>query len=156
VAAIPPLLAAKLHAPGRARRTVRARWSSPPAARVPIPLRANHSANLRHGRLSKLAVPVLLAVGGEDESCLEPNLFLKRTIPRAGLWMAPGTGHAINVEAPAAFNQVVQDSFGPVERGGWGPPDRHGVPKRRSRCLAGTLYQIPCYQVIVSLPSCIS
>jgi pimeloyl-ACP methyl ester carboxylesterase len=73
--------------------------------------------------LKKLTVPVLLAVGDEDEPCLETNLFLKRTIPSAGLWMAPKTGHAINLEEPAAFNRAVQDFFGTVERGRWSMRD---------------------------------
>jgi len=68
-------------------------------------------------------VPVLLAVGDEDEPCLEVNLFLKRTIPSAGLWMAPRTGHAINLEEPAAFNQMTQEFLGAVERGKWGTRD---------------------------------
>ncbi len=73
--------------------------------------------------LAKLTVPVLLAVGDEDEPCLEANLFLKRAIPTAGLWMVPRTGHAINLEEPAAFNAAVQDFFGAVERGRWGARD---------------------------------
>jgi pimeloyl-ACP methyl ester carboxylesterase len=73
--------------------------------------------------LKKLTVPVLLAVGDEDEPCLETNLFLKRTIPSAGLWMMPKTGHAINLEEPAAFNRAVQEFFGTVERGRWGLRD---------------------------------
>jgi len=72
---------------------------------------------------AKMTVPVLLAVGDEDEPCLEVNLFLKRTIPSAGLWMAPRTGHAINLEEPAAFNQMTQEFLGAVERGKWGTRD---------------------------------
>ena len=69
--------------------------------------------------LRGMAVPTLLAVGDEDGPCLEPNLFLKRTLPHAGLWMHPRTGHAINLEEPAAFNRAVQDFFSTVERGRW-------------------------------------
>jgi len=72
---------------------------------------------------SQLVIPVLLVVGDEDEPCLETNLFLKRTIPSAGLWVAPRTGHAINLEEPAAFNAAVQSFFGTVERGRWGLRD---------------------------------
>jgi pimeloyl-ACP methyl ester carboxylesterase len=77
--------------------------------------------------LKKLTVPVLLAVGDEDEPCLETNLFLKRTVPSAGLWMAPKTGHAINLEEPAAFDRAVQDFFGAVERGRWSLRDARTV-----------------------------
>jgi pimeloyl-ACP methyl ester carboxylesterase len=69
--------------------------------------------------LKRLRVPTLLAVGDEDWPCIEPNIFLKRTIPDCGLWMHPRTGHAINLEEPAAFNRAVQDFFSTVERGRW-------------------------------------
>jgi pimeloyl-ACP methyl ester carboxylesterase len=68
---------------------------------------------------SKMTIPVLLALGDEDEPCLETNLYLKRTIPSAGLWMAPRTGHAINLEEPAAFNAAIQDFLFAVELGRW-------------------------------------
>ncbi len=74
-------------------------------------------------QLSKLTVPVLLAVGDEDEPCLEASIFLKQTIPSAGLWMVPRTGHAINLEEPDAFNRNVQEFFSAVERGRWTPRD---------------------------------
>ncbi len=69
--------------------------------------------------LTKMAVPLLLVVGDEDEPCLDANVFLKRTIPSAGLWMVPRTGHAVNLEEPDAFNRAVQEFFGMVERGKW-------------------------------------
>jgi pimeloyl-ACP methyl ester carboxylesterase len=77
--------------------------------------------------LRAMAVPVLLAVGDEDDACLETNLFLKRTIPTAGLWVAPKTGHAINIEEPAAFNRAVQDFLAAVERGRWSPRDPRSI-----------------------------
>jgi pimeloyl-ACP methyl ester carboxylesterase len=70
-------------------------------------------------QLAKMTVPVLLIVGDEDEPCLEANLFLKRTIPSAALWMVPRTGHAVNLEEPDSFNRAVQEFFGTVERGKW-------------------------------------
>jgi pimeloyl-ACP methyl ester carboxylesterase len=69
--------------------------------------------------LKRMRVPTLLALGDEDWPCIEPNMFLKRTLPNAGLWMHPRTGHAINLEEPAAFNRTVQDFFSTVERGRW-------------------------------------
>ncbi|GGC91927.1 alpha/beta fold hydrolase [Chelatococcus reniformis] len=74
-------------------------------------------------QLDRLTTPILLAVGDEDEPCLDVNLFLKRTIPSAGLWMLPRSGHAINLEEPAAFNEEVQRFFSTVERGRWGLRD---------------------------------
>ncbi len=63
-----------------------------------------------------MTVPVLLAVGDEDEPCLQTNLMLKQTIPTAGLWIHPHTGHAINLEEPAAFNTMVEAFLNDVER----------------------------------------
>jgi pimeloyl-ACP methyl ester carboxylesterase len=63
-----------------------------------------------------LEAPVLLAVGDEDGPCLETNLMLKRAIPDAGLWVHPHTGHAINLEEPAAFNTMVATFLADVER----------------------------------------
>ncbi len=72
-----------------------------------------------------MALPVLLAVGDEDAPCLETNLMLKACIPGAGLWVAPNTGHAINLEEPAAFNEQVQMFFDAVARGTW--PSQHSA-----------------------------
>lgn len=69
-------------------------------------------------------VPTLIVNGDEDDHCLAPGLFLKRTIPRCGLFVLPKTGHVINLEEPQLFNQVVGDFFARVEAGRWGkrPP----------------------------------
>jgi pimeloyl-ACP methyl ester carboxylesterase len=77
-----------------------------------------------HHQFSDMTVPVLLAVGDEDVRCLETNLMLKSTLPNAGLWICPNTGHAINLEEPAAFNAQVESFLGAVERGSW----RRGFP----------------------------
>jgi pimeloyl-ACP methyl ester carboxylesterase len=77
--------------------------------------------------LARMTVPVLLIVGDEDEPCLDANLFLKRTIPSAALWMVPRTGHAVNLEEPDAFNRAVQEFFGTVERGKWGLRDPRSI-----------------------------
>jgi len=70
-------------------------------------------------QFSSLRIPVLLMVGDEDEPCLETTLWLKKTIPNAGLWMFPNSGHAINLEEPAAFNRAVEDFLLAVEHGRW-------------------------------------
>jgi pimeloyl-ACP methyl ester carboxylesterase len=77
--------------------------------------------------LARVTVPLLLVCGDEDEPCLDANIFLKRTIPSAGLWMVPRTGHAVNLEEPDAFNREVQAFFGIVERGKWAPRDPRTV-----------------------------
>ena len=50
--------------------------------------------------------------------------MLKSVLPNAGLWICPNTGHAINLEEPAAFNAQVEIFLGAVERSSW----RHGFP----------------------------
>jgi pimeloyl-ACP methyl ester carboxylesterase len=68
---------------------------------------------------SSLRIPVLLMAGDEDEPCLATALWLKKTLPQAGLWICPNSGHAINLEEPAAFNGMVQDFLSAVAREQW-------------------------------------
>jgi pimeloyl-ACP methyl ester carboxylesterase len=79
------------------------------------------------GELRKVTVPTLIVTGDEDEPCLEPDLFLKRVIPTAGLWVVPKTGHTVNLEEPDLFNRAVQDFFTAVEAGRWGVRDPRSV-----------------------------
>jgi len=69
--------------------------------------------------LDALEVPTLIVVGDEDEACLEPGLFLKRHIRSSGLAVVPQTGHTVNLEEPALFNQLVGEFFAMVEMGKW-------------------------------------
>ena len=99
-----------------------------------------------HDQLSKMTIPVLLAVGDEDVRCLEPNLLLKSMLPNAGLWICQNTGHAINLEEPAAFNAQVESFFSAVERGSWRrrylpSQSAHESVRHRSGSSAGKLDQ---------------
>jgi len=71
------------------------------------------------GELSRIAAPVLIMAGDEDEGCLEPALMLKRTIPTSGLVVLPQTGHTANLEEPGAFNAAVDRFLAAAERGAW-------------------------------------
>jgi len=71
------------------------------------------------GELSRIAAPVLIMAGDEDEGCLEPALMLKRTIPTSGLVVLPQTGHTANLEEPGAFNAAVDRFLAAAERGSW-------------------------------------
>lgn len=71
------------------------------------------------GALRAMRVPTLIVAGDEDAVTLEASLFLKRTLPRAGLAMLPRTGHLMNLEEPALFNRIVEDFLHEVERGRW-------------------------------------
>lgn len=70
-------------------------------------------------RLERLEVPALIVTGDEDEPCLEPGLFMKRAIPRAGLVVIPKSGHTINLEEPDTFNRAVLDFLTAVDAGRW-------------------------------------
>jgi pimeloyl-ACP methyl ester carboxylesterase len=69
--------------------------------------------------LAALDVPALIVAGDEDDPALEPALFLKRRIPRAGLWVIPRTGHAVNTEEPDFFNRALLDFFTAVDNQRW-------------------------------------
>ncbi len=69
--------------------------------------------------LKKLSVPLLVIVGDEDDWCLDGSVFLKRTVPTAGLLVIPRSGHTITSEEPAAFNASLADLFAAAEVGRW-------------------------------------
>jgi len=75
------------------------------------------------GRLSRLKPPTLVMVGDEDESSLDTGLFLKRVCPAVRLAIVPATGHLVNVEEPALFNQLTGDFLNLVDFGRWRPRD---------------------------------
>ncbi len=77
--------------------------------------------------LAALETPLLLIAGDEDEPCLDANIYLKRTVPSAGLVVLPRTGHTINLEEPARFNEACAEFFATVERGRWGQRDARTI-----------------------------
>ena len=79
-------------------------------------------------RLRKMLVPTLVMVGDEDDHCLQPGIFLKRTVPACGLLVMPKTGHTINLEEPELFNGAVGDFIGLVEAERWLPRDSRASP----------------------------
>lgn len=78
--------------------------------------------------LKRMAVPTLVIVGDEDDHCLQPGLFLKRTVPASGLLVLPKAGHTLNIEEPGLFNQFVGDFLATVEQGKWLPRDPRSAP----------------------------
>ncbi len=74
-------------------------------------------------RIRHLTLPALIIVGDEDDACIEPSLFLKQTIPASGLAMFPKTGHILNLEEPALFNETLARFLGLAEAGRWPPRD---------------------------------
>lgn len=58
--------------------------------------------------LSRVRPPVLLAYGDRDPWVpLEQAVKLRRQLPDARLFVAPGVGHVVVAERPAAFNTVM-------------------------------------------------
>jgi pimeloyl-ACP methyl ester carboxylesterase len=78
-------------------------------------------------RLVRLTVPTLIMTGDEDEPCLEPAVFMKRHITSAGLVVLPNSGHVINLEEPALFNQAVLEFVTLAESGRWPVRDPRSV-----------------------------
>ncbi|MET4257855.1 pimeloyl-ACP methyl ester carboxylesterase [Bradyrhizobium sp. S3.12.5] len=78
--------------------------------------------------LKKMMVPTLVVVGDEDDHCLQPGIFLKKTIPACGLSVFPKTGHTLNLEEPAAFNALLAEFIAQVEVGHWLPRDPRALP----------------------------
>jgi pimeloyl-ACP methyl ester carboxylesterase len=78
--------------------------------------------------LKKMMVPSLVVVGDEDDHCLQPGLYLKRTIPACGLSVFPKTGHTLNLEEPSAFNALLAEFFAQVEHGSWKVRDSRALP----------------------------
>jgi len=71
--------------------------------------------------MARIAAPLLIVAGDEDDPTLEPSLLMKRTIPTAGLLVLPNSGHLPNLEDPALFNRLLEDFFHEVESGRWLP-----------------------------------
>jgi proline iminopeptidase len=72
--------------------------------------------------------PALIICGDEDDPCVGASLFLKKHLPAAGLAMFPKSGHVLNLEEPALFNETVERFVTLVEAGRW--------PVRDARSLA--------------------
>jgi len=78
-------------------------------------------------QIGTINVPTLVITGDEDWPCLEPGIMLKRKIATAGLVVMANSGHAINIEEPAAFNAHLNDFYAAVEVNAW--------PQRDSRAM---------------------
>lgn len=69
--------------------------------------------------LLKIDTPMLVMTGDEDEPCLVPNVYLKRTVKSAALVVLPNSGHTINLEEPELFNRACDDFWTQVRAGRW-------------------------------------
>src|SRR2546423_4669262 len=69
--------------------------------------------------IRKVLTPTLIICGDEDDNCIEPSMFLKQHLPAAGLTFFPKTGHVLNLEEPALFNEMVERFIALAEAGRW-------------------------------------
>ena len=83
--------------------------------------------------LRAMTTPLLVMVGDEDDHCLQPGLFLKRTVPACGLSVFPKSGHTLNLEEPALFNQLLSEFIAQVEAGRWLSRDPRANPAQVMR-----------------------
>jgi pimeloyl-ACP methyl ester carboxylesterase len=79
----------------------------------------------RTAELAKIAEPMLVIIGDEDESTHGLAVHLKKVVARSGVLEMPKCGHTMNLEEPAAFNTAVQDFLHAVENDRW--PAREAV-----------------------------
>ena len=77
--------------------------------------------------IRKITLPSLIICGDEDDACIEPSIYLKRTIATSGLAMFAKSGHTVNIEEPALFNQTLGDFLAQVDAGRWGARDKRSV-----------------------------
>ena len=84
-------------------------------------------------RLKRMMTPTLVIVGDEDDHCLQPGIFLKKTVPACGLLILPKTGHTLNLEEPDHFNRFVGEFIGLAEVGRWMPRDPRAIPAQIMR-----------------------
>lgn len=78
-------------------------------------------------RLKAMRVPALVVVGDEDDHCLQPGIFLKKTLPASGLAVMPKCGHTLNLEEPEAFNRLIAEFIDAVEAGAWTVRDPRAI-----------------------------
>ena len=75
-----------------------------------------------------MEVPMLVISGDEDDHCLQPAIFMKKTVPSCGLLVLPKTGHTANLEEPERFNSFVGEFIATVESGRWLKRDPRALP----------------------------
>ena len=80
--------------------------------------------------IRKVPTPALIICGDEDDNCIEPSLFLKQHLPAAGLAFFPKSGHVLNLEEPALFNEMVERFIALVEAGRWPVRDPRSMAHR--------------------------
>ncbi|MEZ5811032.1 MAG: alpha/beta hydrolase [Rhizobiaceae bacterium] len=84
-------------------------------------------------QLGRIDCPVLVMAGDEDDHCLQPGIFLKRSISRCGLAILPKSGHTLNLEEPTLFNRILEDFLFDAAAGRWSQRDPRANPAQIMR-----------------------
>ncbi|WP_172327391.1 alpha/beta fold hydrolase [Mangrovicoccus sp. HB161399] len=84
-------------------------------------------------KLKICTLPTLVMVGDEDDHCLQPGIYLKKTMPASGLLILPKTGHTLNLEEPVLFNLHLAEFIAQAEAGAWGLRDPRANPAQVMR-----------------------
>ena len=79
--------------------------------------------------IKRITLPTLIVCGDEDDPCIEPSLFLKKHIAASGLAIFPKSGHTVNLEEPALFNETLDRLFALVDAGRWPARDPRSLRK---------------------------
>jgi hypothetical protein len=61
------------------------------------------------------------------------GIYLKKTIPACGLVVFPKSGHTLNLQEPALFNDLLGEFLARVEAGAWKPRDPLANPAQIMR-----------------------
>jgi pimeloyl-ACP methyl ester carboxylesterase len=69
--------------------------------------------------LAEMDLPVLIATGDQDSDCLPTSLFLRSVLGRSGLAVFPRSGHAVNLEEPRLFNDLLDGFYRSLMAGKW-------------------------------------
>lgn len=78
--------------------------------------------DLKPADLKKIAAPTLVVAGDDDVVSLSHTTALFKSLPKAQLFIAPGTSHLLPLEKPALLNGVLRDFINspPKEKSGKG------------------------------------
>jgi pimeloyl-ACP methyl ester carboxylesterase len=77
--------------------------------------------------LHRMKIPLFVVSGDEDDNCVVPGVFIKQICPSARLWICPSTGHTVNTEEPAIFNQMLGEFLALIDSGRWRPRDPRSI-----------------------------
>ena len=80
----------------------------------------------RTEELKKIAEPMLVIIGDEDDSTHGLAVHLKKHVARSGVLEMPKCGHTMNLEEPAFFNSALQDFLHAIENDRWPAREEKG------------------------------